>query len=347
MQKSFAQLIISADKAHQEHQDHQRSKMIDLRKGRVFTEEEEKKLATPPPFPYKSSFNKKPVKWFLDNLQKENWIQAVQGRRKYPDKLISDIRAYDQINFVTDLFTEEARMKAFLHGKTSPLQYWEKNYKEMIRQCGFDNYKLREVIYSKHLEATNFSVALSKKLYDLFLPQEGGTVLDPFSGWGDRALGVIGSERVLSYHGIDSNPFLKEGYEEIAKLDDRIQFSNPMKFEDFQKPVKEPYDLVLSSPPYFDFETYVPDHPDQSIYEKPTYDDWYYDFLEPALEKMCRSGKIIALHLGGSYRTPELANHVHETMLNQQCTQYIQKIDCCTGNKRPIPIYIYRVTHLQ
>ena len=42
-----------------------------------------------------------------------------------------------------------------------------------------------------------------KAVYEKYLPEEGGHVLDPCAGYGGRLLGAVCTERVLSYTGLE------------------------------------------------------------------------------------------------------------------------------------------------
>jgi DNA modification methylase len=192
-------------------------------------------------------------------------------------------------------------------------------------------------------EPTAFSPVLAKCIYDNLLPEEGGIVLDPFSGWGDRAIGALGSSKVVKYHGVDCNTDLTEGYSKIKEdldSDDKLNFAC-MPFEDFVSDIK--YDLIFTSPPYFDFETYS-DEPTQSINSHKNYKQWFNNWFKIVLRKMVkmlsRKG-IIALHIGTTYRTPSLPEDTRKFLTNECRMRYVQQIGCSVKDKRKIPIWIY------
>lgn len=294
-------------------------------------------------FPLKRSFWEKSPQELLENLRlRSDSLITFEDSR-----LISKKEIYEKINVITDLFTEYARIKAHMRNHPSPLEYWEKNKDKIVEEAQkrFGNvspFSLRETIYFSTKEATTFSPAISKKIYDLLL-QEPGHVLDPFSGWGDRAIGALSSEKVLSYTGVDANSDLKEGYDRInSELPNEKLDFNLVRFEDFQ--TEKRFDLVFSSPPYFDFEIYS-DSKDQSIFNKRNYDSWFYSFMRPALKKMVdllKKGGTLALHIGPTNRTPNLHDHVYDDLTRTLKMTFIRQIDCSVEGKRPVPIWVYQ-----
>ncbi len=304
-------------------------------------------------FPYKVSFAK-PPNYFLSNLANNEskfiFVKWDKYKTPFPTLIVSTEDVYDYINMITDLYTEKARMKASVYGCLSPLEYWNQN-QEKIKKMAMERYgntspySLRETIYSNTKEATTYSPAVSKKIYSLLLPKDGGTVFDPFSGWGDRAIGAVSSKKVTKYVGVDCNPELKEGYAEIEKLSDKIQFNLCSIFE-FKS--EDQYDLVFSSPPFGDYETYNPEDEKQSTHEFTDYRKWFDNFMVQALdiiEKLCKPGGYIALHMGETYRTPTFPHDVIDYLKKK--VSLIQKINCAVKSssgkiKRPVPIYVFQ-----
>jgi len=91
----------------------------------------------------------------------------------------------------------------------------------------------------------------------------GGTrMLDPCAGWGDRLIGAMACPGVTRYLAFDPNAALVEGHAEIVRTFSHLA---PGKgryevvcapFEDGRLPI-ELFNLVLTSPPYFDLEIYT------------------------------------------------------------------------------------------
>lgn len=304
-------------------------------------------------FPYKSTFVTTDPSCLLKNLKTcKDLIQPIYAKNQlYPVAMISEEKVYETVNIITDLYTEYARMNARLFQKLSPLEYWKKYETDVRREArkrfgNETNFSLREVMYFCCKEATAFSPVLSKCVYDHLLPERGGSVLDPFSGWGDRAIGSLGSDRVIKYQGVDCNMLLEKGYADLKSDLDSTNKLNfvLMPFEDFK--TDESYDLIFTSPPYYDFEIYSNDSTQSisGIDGKRTYKNWFTDWMTPVLkkmEKLLKHGGVIALHVGSTFRTPTLHDDIWE-VLTQECNLcYIQEIQCSLRGKRPIPIWVY------
>lgn len=107
---------------------------------------------------------------------------------------------------------------------------------------------------------TQSSIGLFKpsRVIDILSKYKINNVLDPFAGWGCRAVGcaVLG---LNSYTGIDTNTDLREPYNNMisvlktlstTKID--IRFSNCIDID--YSTIK--YDCVFTSPPYYNVEVY-------------------------------------------------------------------------------------------
>ena len=134
--------------------------------------------------------------------------------------------------------------------------------------------------------ASQFNPYTAAWLYEHVCPL-GGNVLDPCAGWGDRLAGAIGCGRVSSYLGYDANSSLQEGYTKQLAHYFGDQYK-PFKvvhgaFEDATLP-PEAYDVVFTSPPYFNTEFYSVDE-EQSTYRYPDWDSWVRGFCHPLIEK--------------------------------------------------------------
>jgi hypothetical protein len=135
----------------------------------------------------------------------------------------------------------------------------------------------------------NFKPVIAKFIYDNYIPY-GGSVLDPCSGYSGRLVGCIASNRNLFYHGIDPNGKTAVGNMELASffscqrdaLGDRIYKYN-FRFdlgcaEEVMPKIKEKYDLIFTSPPYFNTEIYSTSE-NQSSHKYDEYEEWLNKFL--------------------------------------------------------------------
>lgn len=303
-----------------------------------------------PPFPYKKNFLDRPEK-YLQNLSDDKFLETVVTVKrnhgfKFPVSFTSKPHVYEKINIVTDLFTESARVRANVFGSISPYRFWATEHSsihaEALKRFGkIDTLSLREAIYFMTKEATAFSPAISKLLYQSLLP-EGGTVFDPFAGWGDRAIGAICCSQVTKYVGVDCNPLLRDGYDQIQKINPKVVL-HTCSISKFKTDMQ--FDLVFTSPPFWDFEIYNPDDPDQSIVGFKTYREWWNKFFVPLLiqlKSMTKKGGYICLYVGTTYRTKSMVDDIYNALSSMGC-KYIQRIDCSVEGKRAVPIHIYRV----
>tara|TARA_R110000782_G_scaffold1833_2_gene7529 strand:- start:2470 stop:3384 length:915 start_codon:yes stop_codon:yes gene_type:complete len=101
-------------------------------------------------------------------------------------------------------------------------------------------------------------------------------ILDFTMGWGGRLVGACALD-IKKYIGIDNNKDLRKPYTELKKLmnkhsntDIELYFTDAVKF-DYSK---LEYDMVLTSPPYYNIEEY------EGQVTK-TKDEWDRDFYEP------------------------------------------------------------------
>lgn len=138
-------------------------------------------------------------------------------------------------------------------------------------------------IYSLHCGAVSlFKPLTAMKIYAQYEPQH---VLDPCMGWGGRLVGAVAAN-VPHYTGIDLNVNLKEPYKQmIEKLN---ELTNPYKKgttlieTHFCDAVTFDYsnlnyDMVLTSPPYFNIEQY-------SGSGTRTKKEWKEEFYRPLFE---------------------------------------------------------------
>ena len=108
-------------------------------------------------------------------------------------------------------------------------------------------------------------------------------VLDPCAGWGGRMLGVVAAG--AEYIAFEPNTETYEGLLKLIKLlgiEDKVRIINDSALEMDKYDIGE-FDLILTSPPYFDLEVYS--HEDtQSIKGCDTYSMWVNNFLKPLIE---------------------------------------------------------------
>ena len=203
---------------------------------------------------------------------------------------------YENIDILTNYFTDEARVLGVLtkdENNRNLIEGWLHNANSIVQnaykyavdhKAPLDMKALREGLYLSHVkECTTFKISQAIAIYNEFKPV---VVFDPFSGWGDRALGAAFSDTVKTYIGTDPNSLLTDGYSQISEFvknnfNKKIIFDNsPIEDFDFKKyasvvgKLASPkIDLIFSSPPYYDYEIYS-DEATQSTSRYPTEEEW-------------------------------------------------------------------------
>eukprot|EP00750_Incisomonas_marina_P020889 INCI4108.3.p2 GENE.INCI4108.3~~INCI4108.3.p2 ORF type:complete len:588 (-),score=111.95 INCI4108.3:2654-4345(-) len=193
----------------------------------------------------------------------------------------SSMDDYWQMDMLTDFFTEDLRMKA--RREDTPLSVWDAFHNDVNFQRalvnatlrrnqknfnGFTPHAAREAVFEVMKECTQFKASLTVCIFRRF---KATRVLDISAGWGDRLLGALASG-VERYVATDPNVALRSGHNKlISKLAPLSRYKpNPRisilyePFETATLPAGETYDLVFTSPPFFDFEIYT-NLPGQSV----------------------------------------------------------------------------------
>lgn len=215
---------------------------------------------------------------------------------------------YDNIDILTDQFTDEQRMVARNKKSTmSPIDLWKskdelsKLLNKMIdEKQEINSYNIREYIYKLKYECNSFKLTLASSIYWLFNAKK---ILDISAGWGDRLLAAI-AHYADRYVGVDPNTDLIKGHTDIIKTltlnRDTSGLKNkyeviPSTFENSELILeREEFDLIFTSPPYFDLEIYTQKE-GQSITSFPNFQAWLINFLFVSLKKAWNS-----LTIGGN-----------------------------------------------
>ena len=111
------------------------------------------------------------------------------------------------------------------------------------------------VMQMYHGSINLFRPTVSGNIYTLFSPK---CVLDPTMGWGGRLIGAMATN-VPEYIGIDNNINLQQPYRDMEALYKPLTTTNTTLI--FQDALtvdysKLNYDMVLTSPPYYNLEKY-------------------------------------------------------------------------------------------
>ena len=205
---------------------------------------------------------------------------------------------YDTIDQLTDYFTESQRMSAGRIDKKykTPLDLWEMasshdidTMREMLKTAilsdeGLTPRTFRDAFWKTGLEANSFKTTVASSVFWYFDAQR---ILDISAGWGDRLIAAI-AHRAERYVAYDPNISLKSGHDEIIRTfaqDYAHQYE--VRYSKFETGDlhDETFDLIFTSPPYFNFEQYVKGSSEQSMDVYPRFNMWFVKFLCASLFK--------------------------------------------------------------
>ena len=245
-------------------------------------------------------FNKPTEIKQMINKTNINVFNPYSEQRKYNYVLLEDNYEDNiELNYLTDYFTLEERIKANFINNPSPIDYYNKHkieIEEYLKSKGinkiktisdyftFDKYMFDNVRFTN-----NFRISIILKVLDIFKPKKW---LDISAGWGDRLISAILYPTVKCYNSTDPNLSLHQHYKDIIKFFNVSKKHYQIKkkgFEDLR--LKDNYyDIVFSSPPFFDMETYSNNEND-SLIKHPNELNWYNDFLIVSLLKSFKALK--------------------------------------------------------
>jgi hypothetical protein len=206
----------------------------------------------------------------------------------YINKLLFMIRLVyardEKYQRLTDFFSEECRVKCNVKNRISPYHYFEENRENIIDNLGKEPlYKEIDNYLYRIKQCTNFPIIVALTLVHYLKPTRW---LDPSAGWGDRLISAIAYGK-CEYVGVDPSECMHPMYEKIIST---LASEDPQKyklikggFEDV-KIEKDYFDLVFTSPPFFDWEDYG-NEKDQSIVKYKSLKEWKDGFMYPFLQK--------------------------------------------------------------
>jgi len=207
------------------------------------------------------------------------------------------------------------------------LAYYEKNYNT------YPEIKVWKRIYDLYYGSiTIFRPLQAMEVFCRFKPT---SVLDFTMGWGGRLVGACALD-IEHYIGIDNNMNLKKPYEKMVKLLEPISKTKiQLLFEDALKIdySKLKYDMVLTSPPYYNTEIYG----NSAIIEK---NKWNTEFYAPLFFETYKY-----LQSGGHYCL-NISKEIYETIGKKvlgSCKIKIpmKKFKRTTGNQNDEYIYVW------
>jgi 16S rRNA G966 N2-methylase RsmD len=221
----------------------------------------------------------------------KNFIQKINLNNKHQFLLIEEKwETNEELNLLTDYFTEDVRIKCNFKNNLSPLDYFNANYNKINnifhldnvdknnKIIDFDIIKFKDYMFYNSKFCNNFRISVALSILNIFKPKSW---LDISAGWGDRLISAI-LFGIDEYFGVDPNIELQDKYKNIINtLVDKNKQNNfkiiKSGFENAIIPNRK-YDIVFSSPPFFDTEIYTNDI-DDSLIKNNTIEKWYNDFL--------------------------------------------------------------------
>ena len=222
-------------------------------------------------------------------LTLESAIQDFQSLQKINCNA-TKLSVRNGVNFV-DYFTMKHRLETKGKEGITFYELWDqrayyktknyvKNIIEFYKKTGIIKNELRVFlrIYNLYFGAVNiFKPIIAMDIYCRYKPK---SVLDMTMGWGGRLVGAC-ALNIPKYTGIDLNTKLEKSYTEMVKVlkqhsstEINLYFKDALDV-DYSK---IDYDLVLTSPPYYNIEQYE----GQKVMEK---EQWNREFYIPLFEK--------------------------------------------------------------
>jgi len=264
-----------------------------------------------------TSFNKLKGTWVYDLLKEGEWFARTETEYKWPLTFNDShwyIKRINTGNESSNYFQQENRWSVDGTISPGPLRTW-KTEKFMTTLMGaaytmkfpkIDKAVLRTMLGLRKYICSQFKPNAAKALYDYF---DVKNVLDFSAGWGDRLAGFYASLNTELYVGLDPRVENHPIYHKQAQYYDKslTMFENEKKAvfhdspaEDFDySEYTDTFDIVFTSPPYFNVERYSYDDT-QSWVRYKSIGDWNKDFLHKAIEKMwptIRSGGKLCVNI--------------------------------------------------
>lgn len=208
-----------------------------------------------------------------------------------------------QITMLSDLFNDICRSKCGFGRNLSPFEYYNKNKHLLVsalekQNLEVNDFNIREEIYYQTIECSAHNPGIIKKFIEFY---DAKKILDVSCGWGDRLLGSMAANNGIElYEGTDPNTCLHPNFQNMIKLFRPLTKNQNATykltcsgFETYEIKNDDYYDLLYTSPPYFDYEKYTSEGT-QSHKLFNTEDMWYKNFLQVAILKCIK-----ALRYGG------------------------------------------------
>lgn len=297
------------------------------------------------------SFHNDSNLYSVDYSEAEMLIFAGKGHIIIPFDKTMQI----QDTALVDFFTEEARVISRRKDESASIvelfrtpELSQKAVSKAIGKYGeLTPFSLRHGLFGHVSGPSLFKAQVALACYDLFGAQR---VLDMCAGWGVHLMGALASPLVNRYQAFEPNTTLRLGHTSMIKVfNDKVNGDYNVEYVPFEhgNVGTVPYDLIFTSPPYFDVEVYQSatqdDHNRQSIQSFPSLQSWLKGWLFPAMDKAYN-----ALRVGGHmalYINDFEGLHMCRPMVNYAATMPdcrwlgIIGIEGETGKTRPLWVW--------
>ena len=125
-----------------------------------------------------------------------------------------------------------------------------------------------------------FDATLCEVIYNWYLPEGAGSILDPFAGGSVR--GIVASELGHDYTGIDLSKSQIEANRLQSTKPKWIQGDSDKELDN----IEDQYDLVFTCPPYHDLEIYTDHDNDLSNMDYNSFIDKYKSIINKSTKKL-------------------------------------------------------------
>lgn len=261
------------------------------------------------------------------------------------------------VNWLSDLYGEEQRLQARRSDQEMSTMdaWWNKDFQKKVYATIIEDgdatmptpERYRDIVYLHNAEAKAFNPVWGKRIVDFLFPNgtsNGKSMLDISAGWGDRLLVAIACG--MKYTGFDPNERMRKVYDKIIEeLGDPTQHKVTIAmFEEAPMP-KQLYDLVLTSPPFFETEVYNEESSTQSLNMYPDAQQWKELFLLYSILKAwtkLKVGGYIALYIADT-RTMSVVDDILTVMRGTE-SKYLGVVGVVGDAGKSRPVWIWRKT---
>ena len=228
---------------------------------------------------------------------------------------LEDYQEYKELYQITDYFSQKCRVRCIFNLKEDKniLDLFQENKTKIYNNLKKNKEKLtfhniNEYIWRHFRQCTNFNTTVVVSVIKLFNAKK---MLDFSAGWGDRLIGAIATG--IDYTGVDPSNCMNPIYEQIINTLTESKSKYRIIQDGFEnvKLKDSIYDLVFTSPPFFDLEIYEDDDT-QSIEKFKSVAKWRDGFLFPSIKK--------------SYKCLKVKGHLALYITDYKKTSYVKEM---------------------